>query len=200
MLSSEKIKENYSKLSEDELLKIVNEISSLRKDVIPILQDELKNRNLTDGLEKINNYLLKEVSKKPDDNFDPQKYIEEQLKKGYSLETIKHQLDHMNINMFEVIRNKRNDEKFIKQYIITNKKKGKRIVKIAKELEKNFNIPTEVTKAYNEILKKDAKKKTFIGVGLIIFSIVASFLRGGIGISSVIIFLLGLWYAGSKKV
>jgi len=200
MLSSEKIKENYSKLSDDELLKIVNEISSLRKDVIPILQDELKNRNLTDGLEKINNYLLKEVSKKPNDNFDPQKYIEEQLKQGYSLETIKHQLNHMNINMFEVIRNKRNDEKFIKQYIITNKKKGKRIVKIAKELEKNFNIPTEVTKAYNEILKKDAKKKTFIGVGLIIFSIVASLLRGGIGISSVIIFLLGLWYAGSKKV
>ncbi len=102
--------------------------------------------------------------------------------------------------MFELIRKKANDEKFIKQYIITNKKKGKRIVKIAKELEEKFNIPSDVTKAYHEILKKDAKKKTFVGVGLIIFSIIVSLLKGGIGISSVIVFLLGLWYARSKKV
>ncbi len=42
MLGLEEIKENYSTLSDDELLKTVNEISSLRKDIIPILQDELK--------------------------------------------------------------------------------------------------------------------------------------------------------------
>ncbi|XKX06438.1 hypothetical protein R8G61_03720 [Tenacibaculum maritimum] len=71
MISIEEIQKTYSKFSDDELLKIVRDIKSLRKDVIPILQNELKERNLTIGLEKVNDFLLKEVTKNANENFEP---------------------------------------------------------------------------------------------------------------------------------
>ncbi|CAA0247461.1 conserved hypothetical protein [Tenacibaculum maritimum] len=189
MISIEEIQKTYSKFSDDELLKTVSDIKSLRKDVIPILQNELKERNLAIGLEKVNDFLLKEVTKKANDNFEPKKFIEEELKQGYSLETIKHKLNHMDVNMFEVIGNDNRDDEFLKQFIETNKKKGIKITEIEKELKEKFNVPIEKTRVLDEIIQKEGNKNKFIGFGLVVFSILSIFLRGGIGISTMILFL-----------
>ncbi|CAA0182338.1 hypothetical protein [Tenacibaculum maritimum] len=193
MISIEEIQKTYSKFSDDELLKIVRDIKSLRKDVIPILQNELKERNLTIGLEKVNDFLLKEVTKNANENFEPKKFIEEELKQGYSLETIKHKLNHMDVNMFEVIGNDNRDDEFLRQFIETNKKKGIKIAEIEKDLKEKFNVPIEKTRALDEIIQKEGNKNKFIGFGLVVFSILSIFLKGGIGISTMVLFLLGMW-------
>ena len=193
MISKEEIKEKYSKLSDEELLKIVNEINSLRKGLIPILQNELKERNLTIGLEKVNNYLLNKVLKKPDDSFDPKAFIEEQLEQGYSLETIKHKLNHMDINMFEVIRNESHSDTFVIEHIKRRRKKGKSVTGIAKELNEKLNIPVEKTKALNEILERDSRRSRYIGIGFIVLSIISVLYTGKISISTVLFFLSGLF-------
>jgi len=193
MISKEEIKEKYSKLSDEELLKIVNEINSLRKGLIPILQNELKERNLTIGLEKVNNFLIKKLLTKPSDSFDAKAFIEEQLEQGYSLETIKHKLNHMDINMFEVIRNDSYSDNFIIEHIKIRRKKGKRITGIAKELKEKLNIPVEKTKALNEILERDSRRSRYIGIGFIVLSIISVLYTGKISISTVLFFLSGLF-------
>ncbi len=177
MIDIEVIRKNYSKFSDDKLIKIVSEINSLRKEVIPILQNELIKRDLSIQIEIVNNYIINQLSNKEeeeeeectDKKINYKIFIGELLKQKVSFENIKNQLNE--INILEIFESQ-DDMFFLEDYIEYQRKKGKTVTEIAREFKENLNIPYEVTSSYCRELSRKMERRISIGVGIFFVALI----------------------------
>lgn len=122
----EKIKENYSKKHTEDLLLLLTDLSSLRSEILPILEQELISRGNTDDALVITNFLESQKQEQKKLEFEISNiyaYIGNQLNQGNSLDKVGRTLDKNGIQLFEILNNKADSEKMIidyKEYLKTN--------------------------------------------------------------------------------
>lgn len=122
----EKIKENYSKKHTEDLLLLLTDLSSLRSEILPILEQELISRGNTDDALVITNFLESQKQEQKKLEFEISNiyaYIGNQLNQGNSLDKVRRTLDKNGIQLFEILNNKADSEKMIidyKEYLKTN--------------------------------------------------------------------------------
>lgn len=152
------IKENYSKMCTESLIKLSNEINELQPDAILILQEELFQRNLNEEAFNITKHLISEKYKISDEH--------------------------------------------IFEFILSLKEKGFDNNKIDLELINQFNFDKKYIDLVKIKLLSKGKENLFIGLGLIIFTIISEIIFYKIinfniisifCILGIVIFVIGIW-------
>lgn len=90
-MNLEKIKQNYSQMETYQLVKLIDELDTLREDVIPILKEELENRKEHEYVGQIENKLAvkeEEENLRFEDRVDIDAYVSERLATGEAIESI----------------------------------------------------------------------------------------------------------------
>ncbi len=90
-MNLEKIKQNYSQMETYQLVKLIDELDTLREDVIPILKEELENRKEHEYVGQIENKLTvkeEEENLRFEDRVDIDAYVSERLATGEAIESI----------------------------------------------------------------------------------------------------------------
>ena len=99
----EEIKFNYSRMDTYKLIKLANQIETIREDVIPLLKAELKSRNELESVSKIDKYL--NFNQKENLSFeelvDVDLYVSERLAMGEAMESIVNDLKSRGVDLLD---------------------------------------------------------------------------------------------------
>ncbi|TRX58429.1 hypothetical protein FNH22_13875 [Fulvivirga sp. M361] len=194
----DEIKKNYAQFSTDKLLLIVKDIDSLRPELIPVLQSELIKRGETEATMKITEHLVNEKEKSDYLNsFDVEKFVQEQLDSGETIENIKLRLDDLGVNMHEILDQEQKSQELILDYITTKKEEGTSKENIEKDLKENFNVDAPTSQLLDAKLRRKGKMNLVVGYTLVItmsiFVVLALAAEARIGFGALILAGIGVW-------
>ncbi len=191
------IKNNYSNLSNKQLVELIDKPKILRPEVIDLLKSELTLRGLTEELAILNENIefeafQNELIENPD---KAREYVQTRLKNGHSIEEIRLDLKELGLNVFELLSDEIIEVES-KNYIYQElKDEGLNQVQIEEVLETEFNYSTEEQQQLKEIIRKRGRLYVTLGVfmaiiGLLLF--VSSIAMGRLRGSFILVFGFGI--------
>ena len=200
------IEDNYKNMSDDKLKLIVTELDSLIVEAIPILQQELLNRNLKEEVLVVTNFLL---NPKENQNIyenlsvgELQEIIDERVNSGESIESIKIDLEENGVNIFEIFNTDSKEREKIYKNISYLKDLGYTEEEVSKELKSEFPLEESEAKRLQYELKSKGKKRLIFGYSTVFITFVIIFGFGKFPIAWFFIFFLAVWniYKGHKEI
>lgn len=203
-LTPEEIGQNYKKKSLPELQLLLTDLESMRKDVLPILATEFRNRGDIESSQKINDYITGETA----EIFtleDAKVLLDERLSEGFSFEEIKLDLMDKGINIFDIINEESDKENRILDLITEKRKAGESEKNIEAFIDSNFELDENEKERISNRFIKVGKQKIVFGVILLalgLFVFFAKLFLNGFSISGIgaIIIGFGLLMTGINQV
>lgn len=181
-----------------ELLELVSKPSVLRKEVIPLLQRELINRNEQEAALQLSAFLVEQkapIHLNTPDQIDS--YIEQRLNEGDPMENIRLDLKERGVTSFGMLDQGSEKQQLVMDYITTLKEQGATDNQIKEKLETNLEInPEEIDVLQSKLYRKGTMNlvvgysMVFLlgGIGLISLSV-----GRGMSIPSIILIGVGVW-------
>ena len=200
------IEDSYKKMSDDKLKLIVTELDNLIVEAIPILQQELLNRNLKEEVLVVTNFLL---NLKENQNIyenlsvgELQEIIDERINSGESIESIKIDLKDNGINLFDILNADSKEREKVYENINYLKDLGYTEEEVNKELQSEFLLEESEAKRLQHELKSKGKMRLFLGYSIVFITFVIIFGFGKFPIAWFFIFFLAVWniYKGHKEI
>ena len=200
------IEDSYKKMSDDKLKLIVIELDNLIVEAIPILQQELLNRNLKEEVLVVTNFLL---NLKENQNIyenlsvgELQEIIDERLNSGESIESIKTDLEDNGVNIFEIFNTDSKEREEIYKNISYLKDLGYTEEEVSRELKSEFPLEESEAKRLQYELKSKGKKRLIFGYSTVFITFVIIFGFGKFPVAWFFIFFLAVWniYKGHKEI
>jgi hypothetical protein len=191
------VEDNFKKLSTDELIDLAKKPEQLNREVIPLLQKELINRNKPEEAITLSNYLVNGPEKVNLSLEELQEETYERMQSGESIESIKFDLKEKGINTFDVIDNDNKRKNKVFDYIISLKDLELEDSEINQRLQEKYSITEEECEILKTSLKNKGRQNLIIGfasvgITLIIVPVVLS-AGGSVGLGAIMIFGLGIW-------
>ena len=194
----EKIKETYTNCSTEKLIYLLPDIGGMNPEVLPYLQEELNNRGKTEEAGLIADFIdgaeLKPNVLTPEEVY---KIVENRLKNGESIDTIKFDLKHQGVDILKMAQEEQQKEDSIFDLMTLLKDEGKTYKEIEKELAEKLGINDEETIVLNEKLAKKGKRNVTIGYILILIALTYGLVyysyREWVSFKAIGILLIGVW-------
>lgn len=172
MLDLEIIKEKYQEMDTDDLIRLSKKHNDLREDAIPILISELKKRGKKQDAENLLNNEVNqtELNYQNWSMNEIQQMVEERIKSGEKIDSIKIDLKENGIDIFQVLKDEIQIKDEIYDKITLMKENGISHSEIDEHLNKTYSIEkTEASKIKSD-LKIKGKRNESIGFILIAIS------------------------------
>ena len=190
------IKQNYSERSLEGLKILLDEIDTLREDVIPVLRDEFIKRNDAESVEKIEHFLASSNQTQFFSNEDAKEYIRTELANGQSMDILKLELKERGINIFEIINEDENLETDAIQYMTNLKEQGVKNRDLQEHLDKEFEVVEGKEDELLKSLKRNGTINILFGILLLIIGCIlfmGHLYLGRLPITSLLMIGLGIW-------
>ncbi len=194
----ESIEKYYKEAPTLELLELVSKPSVLRKEVIPLLQRELINRNEQEQALRLSEFLVEEkahVNLDTPDQIDA--YIQQGLNEGVTMENIRLDLRERGVTSFGILDQGNEKQQMVMDYITTLKEQGATENQIKEKLETNLEINPEEIEVLQSKLHRKGTMNLVIGYSLVVLlggiGLISLSIGRGISIPSMILIGVGVW-------
>jgi hypothetical protein len=178
------IKSNYSRISTVELIELSKKPNELRKEIIPVLRDELKSRNEMPAVEAMD-ALLNDQSNKKKLRSETQdvllQEIEDRMANGETIESIRIDLNEREIDIAELynedsIYKEENFERRLIEEIDKRKQDNEGYDEIKRNFIENEGLSEEgATKLISDAKAKGHRNKEVGGIAFIVGCLVTLF-------------------------
>jgi len=190
--------ENYYKEAPTlELLEIAMAPAALRKEIIPVLQRELLDRNEPEAALALSEFLVQQNEAKPETPEQIDVYIQKRLDSGDPIENIRIDLKEKGVTSFGILEQNEVKQEAIIDYVSTLKEQGATNTEIKEKLATNLDIKPEELEVLQAKMYKKGTVNLVIGYSIVILlgglGLVSLMVGRGMSISSILLIGVGLW-------